>query len=187
MAIPEVYSQIAQRMIEGLMTHSQLADYFGFLGLEGYQKCHLYHYFEENNNYKCIANYYLKHHNKLLLDMPFNNPKVIPEDQFQYNRQQVTKEVRKSAIAAGIERQIVQERGTKKFYETKCTELIQLGDLAGAEEVKKYIIDVDYELAEAEEIYLELNAIDFDINDIVTQQDEIYKKYKKKLKEITLC
>jgi hypothetical protein len=32
----------------------------------------------------------------------------------------------------------------------------------------KYITDVDYELAEAEEMYLELNAIDFDISDIIT-------------------
>lgn len=187
MAIPEIYSQIAQRMIEGLMTHSQLADYFGFLGLKGYQKCHLYHYFEENNNYKCIANYYLKHHNKLLLDMPFKNPRVIPEDWFQYNRQQVTKEVRRSAISAGIERQVAQEKETKKFYENKITELIQLKDIAGAEEVKKYIVDVDYELAEAEEIYLELFAIDYNISDIVTWQEDIFKKYKKKMKEITLC
>ena len=80
MTTADIFSQVAQRMIEGLMTHSQLADYFGFLGLEGYQKCHVYHYFDENKNYKCVANYYLKHYNKLLLDMPFKNPNVIPED-----------------------------------------------------------------------------------------------------------
>lgn len=187
MTVPEIFSQVAQRMIEGLMTHSQLADYFGFLGLEGYQKCHIYHYFDENNNYKCIADYYLKHYNKLLLDMPFKNPGIIPENQLQFTRQQVTKDVRKTAIIAGIERQVVQEQDTKKFYESKYNELIQLGEISSAQELNKYIIDVDYELAEAEEIYLELNAIDFDINDIITQQDEIYKKYKKKIKEIELC
>jgi hypothetical protein len=80
MTIEEVFSGIGQRMVEGLMTHSQLADYFGFLGLEGYQQCHLYHYFDENCNYKKISNYYLKHYNKLLIDMPFKNPNVIPAD-----------------------------------------------------------------------------------------------------------
>jgi hypothetical protein len=64
---------------------------------------------------------------------------------------------------------------------------VQLGEVAGAEELKKYITDVDYELAEAEEMHLELAAIDFDIDDIIVEQDVIYKKYKKKLKEIKLC
>lgn len=74
-----------------------------------------------------------------------------------------------------------------KFYENKYEELVQLNEIAGAEEVKKYIIDVDYELAEAEQMYLELQAIDFDVDDIIVEQNDIWKKYKKKLKEIELC
>jgi len=80
MTIEEVFGQLCQRMVIGLMTHSQLADYFAFLGLEGYQSCHIYHYFEENSNYKAVANYFLKHYNKLVMDSPFKNPNVIPED-----------------------------------------------------------------------------------------------------------
>ena len=47
MTIEEMFSHIADNMIKGLMVHSQLVDYFGFLGFEGYQKCHLYHYFDD--------------------------------------------------------------------------------------------------------------------------------------------
>ena len=104
MTIDEMFSQVGQRMIEGLMTHSQLADYFGFLGLEGYQQCHTYHYFDENCNFKKFGNYYLKHYNKLLVELPFRNPGVIPEDWFKYNRQQVNEDIRKAAIKAGYEK-----------------------------------------------------------------------------------
>lgn len=187
MTIEEVWSNVAQRMIEGLMTHSQLSDYFGFIGLKGFQECHLYHYFEENCNYKKVGDYYLKHYNKLLLDQPFKNPDVIPQDQFQYNRQQVTAEVRKEAIRAAIEKQVYQEKNTKKKYEQCYEALIQLNEIAGAAYLEQYIIDVDNELAEAEQLYLELMATDYDIHDIITTQDDVYKKYKKKLKEIKLC
>ena len=169
------------------MVHSQLSDYFGFLSLIGYQECHLYHYYEENKNYKSVGDYYLKHYNKLLAEAPFKNPNVIPEDQNKYERQQVTDGVRKEAVISGIDYQVYWEKETKKFYEDKYKELIQLNEIAGAEEIKKYIVDVDYELAEAEQLQLELKAINFEMNDIIIAQGDVHKKYSKKMKEIQLC
>ena len=187
MTIVDIFSQIAQRMVEGLMTHSQLADYFGFIGLEGYQKCHVYRYFDENNNYKKIADYYLKHYNKLLVDMPFNNPNVIPNDWFQYSRQQVNDTIRINALQAGIDKWINWEKGTKRFYEQHYQELLQLNEIAAAIELSKYIEDVDKELAEAEQEKIKLEAINYNISDVMLEQKEIYKQYNKKLKEIKLC
>lgn len=37
MTVDEIFSQIAGHMVEGLMTHAQLADYYNFLGLRGYE------------------------------------------------------------------------------------------------------------------------------------------------------
>lgn len=48
-------------------------------------------------------------------------------------------------------------------------------------------MDVDYELAEAEQFYITLSAIDFSIKDIMMEQDKEKKRYKKKIKEIELC
>ena len=62
MTVQEVFSNLGQRMVEGLMTHSQMVDYFNFLGLKGYAKCHKYHYFEENANYKRVGDYFIKHY-----------------------------------------------------------------------------------------------------------------------------
>ena len=62
MTVEEIFSQLAAHMVEGLMIHSQMSDYFGFLGLKGYQECHKYHYFAENANYRAISKYYLLHY-----------------------------------------------------------------------------------------------------------------------------
>ena len=65
-------------------------------------------------------------------------------------------------------------------------ELINNNEIAAATELKKYIEDVDNELAHAQQKHLEDKTIDFDIFEIMSKQDEIYKKYCKKIKEIDL-
>lgn len=187
MTVEEIFSQLAAHMIEGLMVHSQMSDYYGFLGLKGYQECHKYHYFTENANYRKISKYYLYHYNKIVPELSFKNPNVIPESWYKYNRQDVNNTTRKSAIQSGMEKWINWERETKKLYQKLYQELIVLNEIAAAEEVAKYICDVDEELAQAIQKELELKVIDYDITLIIDKQEEKYKKYKKKLKEINLC
>lgn len=186
MTVDEIYSQIAQHMIEGLMVHSQLADYYSFLGFEGYSKCHKYHYFLENANYKKICDYYLHHYNKLIIEKPFKNPGIIPETWYKYTRQDVNGSTKKSSVQTGLEKWVEWEKETKTLYENMFMELMSLGEVAGAMELKKYIIDVDDELAEACQKHIDKKGMDFDLPTIIAEQKEICKKYDHKLKNIDL-
>lgn len=187
MTIEEIFSEIGKHMIEGIMTHSQLADYYNFLGLKGYSKCHEYHFMSENYNFRKLSWYYLKHFNKILPERPNDNPNIIPSSWYKYIRQDVDASTRKTAIQAGIEKWVTWEYNTKMFYQTMYKELININEIAAAEEIKKYIIDVDYELAEAQQSHLEDKAIDFDIFDIIAKQSKTYKKYEGRIKELYLC
>lgn len=186
MTVDEIFSQLSEHMIKGLMLHSQLSDYFGFLGLKGYQVCHKYHYFEENSNYRKLSCYYLYHYDKLIKEKPFSNPNIIPESWYQYTRHDVNAQTRKDAIQVGIEKWVNWENNSKKLYETMYGELMKIGEVAAAKELCNYILDVDYELADAYQIHLKLLSDDFNISDIIMEQDKIEKKCKKKLKEIKL-
>lgn len=187
MTIDEIVGQITQRMITGLMVHSQMCDYYSFLGLKGYAKCHLYHFYEENNNYKKFSNYYIRHYDKLVLDLPVANPKVIPDDWYRYTRQDVDVTIRSTSIQAGFEKWVKWEKETKAFYEQQYRNLMDMGYISMAIEVKKYVKDVDFEFADATQKMLSLKAINYDISDIIMEQDELHKKYCKKIKEIELC
>ena len=186
MTIDEIFNQLSNHMVEGLMFHSQLSDYFGFLGLKGYQICHKYRYFDENKNYRKISSYYLCHYDKLIPNTPIKNPNLIPTSWYQYTRHDVDIQTRKNAIQAGIEKWVNWESATKKLYESLYGELIKIGEVSAAKELSSYIRDVDFELAEAYQEHLNLVAIDFDISDIIQEQDKIEKKCKKMLKEIKL-
>lgn len=186
MTIDEIFTNIAKKMVEGLMFHSQLHDYFLFLGLEGYAESQKYHYFEESANYKRMGCYYLKHFNKIIAESGFTNPRVIPENWAKYTRMDVNMATRKTAIQTGFERWINWEKEVKTSYEQMYNELVALKEIAAAAELQHYIQDVDFELASANQKFLELRSIDFNITDIIDEQECYYKKYKKKLREIKL-
>lgn len=187
MTIEEIFSELAQHMIEGLMIHAQMSDYYGFLGLDGYQTCHNYHYYEESINYRKLIEYYLNHYGKLPLDKPFNNPKVIPDSWHNFKRQDVDLNTRRGAIQAGMEKWVKWETDTKKLYEKAYMEAYNLGEVAAAMEIKCYLLDVDKELAYAENKLLKLVGDDYNISDIIVEQDDLKKKFKKKMQEIKIC
>lgn len=187
MTIEEVFAQLGQHMIKGLMVHTQLSDYFNFLGLKGYCKCQEYHYYEESKNFRRVCNYYLEHYDKFIVDSHVGNPQIIPENWYKYTRQQVDATTRKSAIQSGFEKWIKWETETLKLYQTFYKELLNAGEVASASEINCYIKDVNEELSKAQQKYLELKMMDFSISDIVDEQQSLYKKYCKKMEEIELC
>ena len=187
MTTEEIFSYMGKRMVEGLMFHSQMEDYYNFLGLCGYAKCHRFHYHHESCNYKKIGNYYLYHYGRLIKELPFENPNSIPVNWYEYNRKDVSISTKKAAIQSGIEKWVEWEKNTKRYYENFYNELMALGEAAAALEVKTYVIDVDKELAEAEQRWIELSSMDYNVNDIILEQETIKKKYHKKLKETELC
>jgi hypothetical protein len=184
MTIEEVFAQIGQHMIKGLMVHTQLSDYFNFLGLTGYHKCHEYHYYEESINYRKISNYYLEHYDKFITDFHVSNPQMIPEKWYQYSRQQVDPSTRNSAIQAGFEKWIKWETETLKLYQDLYKELLNMNEIAAASEINYYIDDVNKELSKAQQKYLELKMVNFDIAVVVDEQQYLTKQYIKKMGEL---
>ena len=66
MTIEEIYGRISKHMILGMMIHDQLANYYDFLGLKGYKRCHEYHFLSETCAYRGLNRYFINHHNKLI-------------------------------------------------------------------------------------------------------------------------
>jgi hypothetical protein len=184
MTVEEIFSLIVQHMIKGMMVHAQMADYFRFLSLDGYAECHEYHYSEESKNYRKLVEYYTKHYNKLVLETPIENPHIIPEDCSKFTRYEVTPEVRKNAVVAGFDKWMDWEIKTKRVYEGYCKELFSLGEIASMIELEKYVKDVDDEIEEGYKKIASLKSINYNISNIYDEQDDLYKKFKKKIKEV---
>ena len=184
MTLEEIYSELSAHMIKGLMVHDQMAHYYCFLNLKGYAKCHTYHYLCENKDYMELNHYYHKHHNRLIKEKPISDPKLIPNAWYAYQRVDVDATTKRNAVKTGLEKWIEWETETLTLYSKMYKELFALGEIADAEYVACLIKEVDEELAQANSLYIKKKTCDFDISAIMGDQEEKFKKYCEKIKEI---
>lgn len=64
--VQQLYSELINRMKQGIEMHEQLADYYGFLNLPGYQKCHEYQMLCELLTYRKAKDMYMREYNQLV-------------------------------------------------------------------------------------------------------------------------
>lgn len=186
MELKEVYSKLSAHMVKGMMVHDQLANYYDFLGLKGYKKCHEYHFFKETCGYKKLCKYFINHHNMLVPEEQIDDPDIIPENWYKHIRADVDMATKRSAIKTGLEKWISWEKETKKLYEQMYQELMNIGEIASAFKVKEYVCDVDTELKKAERYWLSKEATNYDMSEIIAEQNSKHDKYEKMLDGICL-
>ena len=184
MELKEIYSKISEHMIKGLMIHEQMANYYDFLGLGGYKRCHEYHYLQETCNHRALNRYFINHHNMLIPETRFDTQQVIPESWYTHVRQDVDTATKKNAVKAGLEKWVQWEKDTKKLYDDMFKELMNIGEVASAMFIKCFICDVDKELKKAERYHLNKEAIGYDIVSIISEQKHKHDKYDKKMKKM---
>ena len=184
MTLEDVFAKLSSHLIEGLMFHDQLSNYFGFLSLCGYEECHKYHYLSESLSYKRVNEYYLKHYNKLIREDKPNNPATIPQSWYKFTRQDVDTNTKKNAVQAGFTKWVTWERDTKSIYEALYKELVNLGNIDASLFVADLIRDVSEELVEAEQYLTDLETDGYNISDIIIWQSELVHKYTKKIAKL---
>lgn len=178
MTVEEIFSKIVAHMLKGFMVHEQFANYYDFLGLDGYRQCHEHHYEEESKSYREIYHYYVTTYNKLLPNLKFENPNVVPSNWLNYTRQDVDTKTKRIAIQDGLNKWVEWEKDTKHLYQTMYQELMNIGEVGAACKIMELICDVSEELKTAEQYQLNKIATNYDIVDIIEEQKILHKKYK---------
>ena len=158
MTVEDVFANINSHIIEGIMFHDQMAEYFDFLNLHGYKRMHEYHALDEFVERRGIIRYYTNHYNKLLPELPVTDPSVVPISWRNYTRQQVDSNTKRKAIK-------------DSFTKWRLW-------------VKELVHDVDMELKYVDRMHIKLESIDYDLCTISLCQDEMHEEYDNKTKGI---
>lgn len=180
----DIFAEINARMIAALMFHSQMADYFDFLGFRGYKRIHEYQYFGESKERRCLNRYYINHHNQIIPDRYDGVVQMIPDGWKTANRMSVGKSTKQKAVEDGFLQYREWESMTKELYEKYAVELRTGGMIADAIYVDGLVEDVDKELKCLERIMVDLISTGYDMTYIVESQKDIHDKYRDKLKEV---
>lgn len=187
MTIEEIFSKIASHMIEGIMIHEQLANYYDFLGLKGCKRCHEYHYFCESAEYRKLQRYFINRYNKLIPEADFKNDSVIPSNWYRYTRQEVDSSTKRNAVKSGLAQWIKWEKETRTLYTEMYKTLEDMQEYVSAEMICHLLKKADKEIKQAERKQLELESVDYDLILITSCQHDMHEKYRHKLEKLVIC
>ena len=181
MTVEEIFAELSANQIKNLMRHDQMSDYYDFLSLRGYKRCHEYHYKKEMCGYRRLHRYVINHYGKLIEEKRIDDPEAIPSSWYRYNRKEVDANTKRSAVRTGIEKWVAWEKETKELYQKAYRELMDAKEEAAALFLEDYIEAVDCELKWAERKAIELNDVDYSLAFIMSEQKRLHDKYKRKM------
>ena len=206
--LQQLYSELIDRMKQGVEMHEQLADYYGFLNLPGYQKCHEYQMLCELLTYRKAKDAYMKEYNQLvpasnmmngMANMAANNGmnnmnnggnynyrEVIPQTWYKYTRYDVDSGTKRTAVKDGFKKWVDYEKETKQFLTNMVQRLEQQNDRESARKLDYLIDHVQKEIETAEEKMMALENSGYDMNYILQQQEPLKMKYAEKIRKMNM-
>ena len=178
MTYSEIFSELSAHFVRGMMTHSQLANYYDFLSLRGFKRYHEFQFKHDSCAYRKLNRFYINHYNKLIAEKTVGDPNLIPDSWYRYTREDVDPETKKTAIKNAMTEWIRWETSTLSKLQQAHLDLYDDGEVASAKLIGKFIKDVEKELKCAKRLYLDLTATNFDMCYILDMQKDIHDKYK---------
>ena len=176
----EIYMQLDEHMQKALCFHEQLADYFCFLGLQGYKRKLEYQYMDECAGKRKLHHKYINLHQKLIPYRQVQSPQLIPRDWGKYTTADVNDNVLPKYVRSAFEQYKQWEEETKALYEELWQKCIENGMVADAEYITELIEGVTKELKKVNRMYEQLNGTGYDVMTIHNVQDKYHEKYKDK-------
>lgn len=184
MDVSEIYTKLSAHMIEGIMFHEKMANYYDFLCLRGYKRAHEYHMAKESKAFRKLNRYYINHFDRLIEETAVPEPDVIPASWYRYTRHDVDMNTKRQAVKNGIEKWVAWEEETKELYQEMYLELMDKRYVAAAEELACCIRAVDEELKHAYRKHIYLESVDYSMESIYFEQTELHDKYKCKMEKL---
>lgn len=180
----DLFTELFEHLQKGLKIHNQLMIIYDFLNLKGYKKCQEYRFLEESYNYIKIKDFYMNNYNKMILIKDKEIEDIIPSTWYKHIKKDVDISTKRNAIKDMMKIWVDWEEETKSLLAKSYKELYDLNDICASSIILKYLNEVFQELTEAKEWQINLESHGYDLSVIITEQESLYKKYKKKIKKI---
>lgn len=150
-------------MIKGLMVHEQLANYFDFLGLDGFREEQDCHYIDESRRYRELCHFYTNHYNSLISIGQVEDPKLIPQSWYKYTRFDVDTNTKENGVENGFKQWKDWELSTRSLLVRFYKELENMSEISSCLFLKQMIRSVDHELHYIDDMILKMKSTGYDL------------------------
>lgn len=169
-------TKIGERLLAGVMFHTEVADLFQFLGLNGFYKWQKHQMCEELEHLYCFKSHVIKYHHMLLNLQNAEQPeKLISSDWYNKSALDATQTDITNTLITTFDKCVSWEKDTKNLL---YTELAEIESVQDKKEVKELIEDVEYELAMIESLRQKLQVTGFNSIYIQILQDKCCEMYR---------
>lgn len=180
----DVFEKIRARLLAGVMFHADMANYFGFLNLKGFEEMHEYHFLEEAAELRKVERYFVEHFNELIPPSQPDNVAVISDFMYSHARSEMSADAKRRSVRDGMVKWLDWETGSKALYKQCYTDLCNMGEISAAMMAQGLVCDVDEEIKHANNLALTLEGVSYYMGDITSWQDGLCEKFERKLKGI---
>lgn len=163
--------------------HEQLADYFCFLGLQGFKRKLEYQYMNEVAGKRKLHHKYINLHHKIIPMKQVEVLHIIPSDWSRYTTNDVNDNVLPKFVRSAMQQYKDWEEQTKQLYEELWQQCTNYGMTADADYISKLVKNVTKEIKEINRMCEQLNGTGYDSVSIHSMQDKYHKKYKSKYED----
>lgn len=181
--IEELYSMVDKHMEEALCFHSQLADYFCFLGLQGFKRMAEYQFMKECAALRKLHRRYIDTHHRVLPVEDMEKPHLIPKDWMRYTTHDIDDSVISRFVKMALKEWYEWEKDTKDLYESVCDMLQEAGVHSDYDYVQELIVHAEKECKKIMRLMEKMQGTGYDVTVIHGMQDQYHDKYKKKYKD----
>lgn len=158
--------KIVQHMMEGVVFHSQLSQYYRFLNLCCYADFHAHQAEEEFATLVKFQKWYIDSHQMLIAQTQPTIEDIIPQDWYAHIKSDVDKNTLRESVKNGHIRWVNWEAETKKLYEDQ----IKASDIEIDKiQLRKLLKEVQKEWVKAKQKYISLKNCDYDISEIIAE------------------
>lgn len=173
MEIKEIYQEIDQHQIEGLMHHNEWVKMFYFLNLDGFANIQKQQYEEEGKSNLKLHKRFIKHCHALIPVSVPNSNSEIPNSWYSVDVADVDKSIKQQTVMEIFDKWYQWEFTTLLFLQDMYKKAMENGCIADCEYIEEMIEDVDEEQKKAYWWKSRLKDVGYDMSVIYDMQGEI--------------
>lgn len=180
----ELLNDINNNYHIAVAVHRELADLFWFVYMPGYAMWHEYQHLDESMTQRRVRRYMTETYHMFVPERLSESANITEPLLSDKNRKHLKTEESWKIIKEAFQIYCEWEEMTLKEYQRIAKELFNNGEISAFNFVGEIIKDVKAELVYLTDKTIELNAMDWDMTQIVAEQPDYFERYEYLIKNL---
>ncbi len=172
---------VAERLLYGVMSHSEMVQYYSFLSLPHYANEHGHHYQEESETYHKYVRFLIGKYNYVYRQGAISAPAKVPASWNGAEIFNVSDGDRKKYVAYGLKQWLDWEEVTLDVFQEAANTLYMHGELFAFKMISRMIESVESEIDDIKQYITRRSAL---INSNEVLEEDKYEEPVKKEEQI---